>query len=281
MTYIPNAPRFYSPSAPLKAALSSLAGYDARTRAMEALKAPLAQAKTAQQDAQDAAAHLAATLASDLLTAEPADAQATIEAGTTEAARAAENVRTAEATVKLLEAAEQHLGTELDTIIQGGYNQLLRHLNGTLQDAYAESRQLGLHGIENAEDAITAGKTDEWRRMVELRTLVFRIRDAQGTIVGRLGTHDAIQKLKTFAALRNYAELWPAWLEVGRGSVWGRENLTPPWPTVNGDPEPVGLHAWILDHPEAEPWVPTDAELAATVKDAKAAALATHAEQDA
>lgn len=285
MTYIPSAPRFLNPSAPLKAALSSLNGYDQHTRAMEAIKAPLTAARTERQDAESTAALIAATLGDHLLTAPAADAAEEIETSSRQAAQAADAEFTAAARVKLLEATEQRIGAELDRIILSSRDKLLRHLDGTLKDAYRKSWALGLHGIHDAEAAINAGKADDWRTMLELRTIVFQIRDAQSLIAGRLGGHEHIQRVKTFGTLANYAELWPGWLEGANGQQWGRQDTTAPWPTTNGEADPAELHAWILENPQAEPWVPTEAELLAAVKEAtaeaRAAAHAAHVGQDA
>lgn len=282
MTFIPSAPRFHSPSAPLKAALSALNSYDAYTNAMEALKAPLGQARTELHDAQSTASLIAATLADRLLTVTAAEAAEEIETSAREASQAADTEFTASAKVKLLEAAEQQIGTELDRIIRGGYDKLLRHLNGALQDAYRRSWALGLRGIEDAEAAIAAGKADEWATMVNLRTTIFHIRDAQLRLVSQLGSHEAFQRVRTFGTLRNYGQLFPAWLEVQRGKQWGRQDLTAPWPTEqDGTPVPAELHAWILDNPEtAEPWIPTDTELMTAVKTAQAQAHAAFEAQE-
>lgn len=281
MTYIPSAPRFHNPTAPLRAALESLPGYAAHVSAVDGLKAPHAAAARAQQDAAATLATIAADLAETLLETPTEHAAAAIEASTTEAAAATEAARMAAAAVELIEAAEKQLGIELDNIIRSGYDRLLKHLNGTLQDAYAKSRQLGLHGIHDAEQAIEAGKADAWSAMLEHRTTVFHIRAAQSSIVGRLGSHETLQRLSTFGLLANYAELWPGWYGGQARDRWGREDTAAPWPTRNGNIDPAELHAWILDHPDAKPWVPTAAQLAAAVKEAEATARAAHAEQDA
>jgi hypothetical protein len=283
MTYIPSAPRFHSPTAPLQAALSSLPGYDAHVWAIEALKRPLADAIAARENAEYATAGIAEGLIGALM-AGPAGGEvaAVIEAGASAAAQEDEIARAAAAKVKVIEAAEKQLGIELDDIIRNGYDRLLKHLNGTLKDAYAKSRKLGLHGIHDAEQAIEAGKASEWSTMLELRTTVFHIRAAQSSIVGRLGSHETLQRVGTFGLLANYSELWPGWFESQAGARWGREDITPPWPTErDGSIDPAELHAWILDNPEAEPWVPTAAEQAAAVKAAEQAARAALTEQDA
>ena len=284
MTYIP-ANRFHSPSAPLRAALSSLSGYDDHTRAAEAIKAPLAKSRTELQEAQATAEQLADMLAIVLLSG-TTEAAEEIENSSSNAAQAADAEFAAAAKIKLLEAAEQRIGTELDQIISTGRDKILRHLNTALQDAYRKSRALELRGIHDAEDAISADKADEWAEMIKLRTTVFQIRDAQALIVGRLGSHEAVQQYKSFGLIRNYAELWPSWLEARSGAQWGRENIRAPWPTTAaGDIDPVEFHAWILANADAEPWVPTDAELLAAVKEAiaeaRAAAHAAHVGQDA
>jgi hypothetical protein len=282
MTYIPSAPRFHSPSAPLRAALASLPGYDSHTRAIEALKVPLAEANAAREAADSATAWLASGLTGALLgTTE--DAAAVIEASTNEADKAEDKARTAAAAVKLIEAAERQLGIELDDIIRSGYDRILKHLNGTLKDAYTKSRKLGLRGIHDAEQAIEAGKADAWSTMLELRTTIFHTRTAQSTIVGRLGSHETIQRLNTFGTLENYADLDPTFLQRRTSARWGNEQLTAPWPTMgDGQPDPVGMHAWILDNPAAQPWVPTEAQLTAAIKEAELAArAAAHVEQDA
>jgi hypothetical protein len=238
--------------------------------AIDRLKAPHAAAVREQQFAETALANIAGDLA-DALLGTPDDATAAIEANTTQAKAAAEVARTAGISVELINATEKQLGIDLDDIIRGGYDQLLKHLNGTLQDAYAKSRKLGLRGIHDAEQAIESGKADAWSTMLQLRTIVFHVRAAQSMIVERLGSHETLQRTNTFGLLRNYGELWPARFGGQARDRWGREDTAAPWPTTNGDVSPVDLHAWILDNPEAEPWVPTAAELSAAVKAARAA----------
>lgn len=283
MTYIPSAPRFLNPSAPLRAALASLPGYDAHVAAVNGLKALHAAAARAQQDAEASLAAIASGLAEALLLESPSgNVAATVETSTSEAADATDQARKAAAAVALMDAAEKLLGIELDNIIRTGKDRLLRHLNDTLQDAYAKSRKLGLRGIHDAEHAIEEGKADEWAEMLKHRTTVFQIRTAQSDIIGRLGSLENIQRLSTFGTLENYAELDPTFLQRRTSARWGNEQLTAPWPTMgDGQPDPVEMHAWILDNPDAQPWVPTEAELAAAVKAAEATARAAHAEQDA
>ncbi|WP_248760226.1 hypothetical protein [Pseudarthrobacter sp. SSS035] len=280
MTYIPSAPRFHSPSAPLRAALSALPGYDEHVAAVEALKAPHAAAVREQTFAKTALDNIAGDLA-DALLGTPDDAPAAIEASTTQATAAADAARTTATAVELIEATEKQLGIDLDDIIRSGYDRILKHLNGILQDDYAKSRKLGLRGIHDAEQAIEAGKADAWSAMLEIRANIFHVRAAQSSIVGRLGSHETVQRINTFGLLANYAELWPGWFESQAGARWGREDITPPWPTIRGDIDPAELHAWILDTPDAEPWVPTSAELTAAVKAAEQAAREDLAKQDA
>ncbi|MDI3211699.1 hypothetical protein [Arthrobacter sp. AL12] len=281
MTYIPSAPRFHSPSAPLRAALASLPGYDTHVNAVEGLKAPLVAAVRAQHEATATHAGIAAALAETMLDTPATETPGVIAASTSAAAAATDQARTAAAGIQIIEAAEKQLGIELDNIIRRGYDQLLSHLNGTLKDAYTQSRKLGLHGIHDAEQAIEAGKADEWSAMLKHRATIFHIRAAQTMLVERLGSHESLQRVGTFGLLANYAELWPGWYGGTARDRWAREDTAAPWPTRNGDTDPAALHAWILDHDDAEPWVPTAAQLTAAVKTAEAAARAAQAKQDA
>jgi hypothetical protein len=285
MTYSPSAPRFLNPNKPLQAALAALPGYDEHAAATAALQQPLREADAARERATEGVKLTGSVLAEILLKSTAAEAPALIEAQTTEAIKAEDELWAAKARFNLINRAEYEVGAGLDNIIRGGRDQVLRHLDRTLKDAYKKSRALGLQGIHDADEAITAGKADEWRAMLELRTIVFQVRDAQVNIISRLGSHDAFQRVRTFGTLENYAELWPGWLEGARGPQWGRQGTTPPWPTDKGEADPAELHAWILNNPQAEPWVPTEAQLLNAVKtaqtEARAAAHAAHVGQDA
>lgn len=269
--YIRQTPVFLNPTEPLRNALASLPGYDAHVNALDALKAPRAAATAAQQDANAKLANVTGSLADTLLKTPATKAAGVIESRTAEAAAATEAARKAAASVTLIDTVEERLGTGLDDIVRPAADHILAHLNGTVQDAYARSRELGLQGIADAEQAIAAGKAAEWAEMIALRTTIFHARAAQSTITGRLGSIESIQRLTTFGLLANYAELFPGWHERLVSAKYGNEDLMPPWPLMADGTsiDPIEMHQWILDNPEAEPWVPTTVELAHAIKTAE------------
>lgn len=278
-----SAPRFHRPSAPLAAALDSVPGYTAHVHALDALAPALTAATKAQAEAQAVLDGISASLAETLTSVAPDNAARAIEDHGAKADEAGAAANRAAAHVAFLTAAETKLGQELDSIINACSDRVLRHLNRTLQEAYEESWALGLEGIHDAEDAISAGKAEAWQKMIELRAVVYQCRTAQSDIIGRLGSLENMQHLSTFGTLRDYANVDPMFLRRRNSARWGTEHLNAPWPIQgkDGRVDPADMHAHILDHPDSKPWIPTERELAAAVKEALQEARAAMQKEEA
>jgi hypothetical protein len=75
-----------------------------------------------------------------------------------------------------------------------------------------------------------------------------------------VGTFRAVELVSIAGHVRRFAALWPDWRAVGTEGA-----LPPPWPADDQDDHmpPAATReglAWLVAHPEVEPWLPTTAE---------------------
>lgn len=260
----------------LAAALDALPGYEATVTARAALETATAAADTALSDARVDRDRLVERVAESMR-------DGSTPAGVPrDALKATTALAQAQATRDLLSEVSNRLSTERDQRLTTAPDTLLRHLHGQLRDVVTEARDLDLAGATDADEAIAAGVVAAWQGFLALRSHYFVIRDAQRTVVGRFVTdHTITAHLDTFGALRNYADLFPRWLDAVRRvpeRIVNGDAITyaPSWPT---DPAAFFLHA--VTHPDLDLWVPTARDLQDAYKGAHAAALrADAARQD-
>ena len=169
-----------------------------------------------------------------------------------------------------------------------------------LADLLAQARPAveALVGITEAEDAITAGRVEQWTTLRRLSSRYAELRTAQAVLVSeglfppddarrqRFGvvSSDARRLVDSFGTVRNFAAIFPEGLPQSTRSAGGSEPAIrngrivtsrvedtraapPPW--LTGDPAAALRY---LTGPDAQPWCPTIAESTAARDDAARAA---------
>lgn len=182
---------------------------------------------------------------------------------------------TAEAGLQVLDSVEQRLSDRLVAQVQDARDTMLCDLHRAVVDLIGEARRLQLADVKDADQAIADGRADEWAAMSRLRDRYKVLRHAQQSIVALDREGTARQYHGTFAWIRNYADLYPDWLAGGRDDGGIRYGVTAPWPD-----DEAGRFRWLVDTADAEPWVPTPAELEAVVTGARTAARIKQAENE-
>ncbi|WP_205874441.1 hypothetical protein [Mycobacterium camsae] len=144
---------------------------------------------------------------------------------------------------------------------------VLRAYHGKLVELLDNARELvdQLDGANNAETAIDKGVGPQWKQLSELARDYQQLRNAQESHVPQdivisarpstgTGEHPASDLF-----LRNLDDIWPHWrqpdLTPRTIRLDGRRDRTEPWPT-----EPVPQLIWLATS-QAEPWIPTIAQL--------------------
>lgn len=188
-----------------------------------------------------------------------------VSAGFAGQAREVESaVHAAGAVLAVLGEVEDVVAQDRDQVLDSAPATLLEHLDLQLTEALTEARSLGLGTVDGAQEAIDAGLVDAWQRFVGLSDVHDQIRSAQRLVAMHLvSDHNFTQLLDTFGAVRNFADLFPAWYDRQRmvtvvDSIGDAMLATPPWPEGDGL---SGLWRYAVEHSEAELWVPTPAEL--------------------
>lgn len=156
------------------------------------------------------------------------------------------------------------LVSERDTLLMDGLPTMCGALNDDLQRIYGEMREL-LPAPSTADQAIVEGTVAQFKTMTALRAEYFQIRAAQKHLLASgisRNDDEVFQHLSKgwpiIAHASGLGAVWPKlpeWHKYGREQVAGGQlvKLTPPWP----DPDSEAFLDWLLDHPEAGPWVPT------------------------
>lgn len=176
------------------------------------------------------------------------------------------------------------LVSERDTLLMDGLPTMCGALNDDLQRIYGEMRELR-PAPSTAEQAIAEGKVAQFKKMTALRAEYFQIRAAQKHLLASgisRNDDEVFQHLSKgwpiIAHASGLGAVWPKlpeWHKYGKEQVAGGRlvKLTPPWP----DPDSEAFLDWLLDHPEAGPWVPTH-EQATTLLNQIATAAPTYYE---
>lgn len=155
--------------------------------------------------------------------------------------------------------AESLVATKLDTIL-GALNGELTKL---LVEASKAAEQLG--GARTAAEAVAANAAPAWKKLTALADDYERLRAGQQTVtmglaLGYWQSHDGRESHASDNYLANLDEVFPDWRDPGRGSgrvvhVDGRVHRYEPWPI-----DPVERLVWLVTS-QAQPWIPTRAEL--------------------
>jgi len=181
-----------------------------------------------------------------------------------EARRAAEYLH---AEHQAFQDARADLRGRLDTALLAGVDHGLRALSSLLAELLDEARDLApIVADLDADHAIDRGYGDQWRRFGRLADRLGEIREAQARIMcanGRrpmVGTLPAVALMSIAGHVRRFGTLWPEWRAVGTDGA-----PPPPWPYDRLDDHlpPAATRAglaWLVAHPEADPWIPTTEE---------------------
>lgn len=139
-----------------------------------------------------------------------------------------------------------------------------RELNRLLDDVRAVSNELG--DIDTAAKAIAADAGPLWKQLAELADEYGDLRSAQ---LGRMPSQTKFETSPEFPGephasdlyLRNLDRIWPEWrrggsdnqrVDLSRTTTASRAE---PWPA-----DPSELMLWLV-RSNAQPWIPTDADL--------------------
>lgn len=156
-----------------------------------------------------------------------------------------------ESVPEMLEA----LADELRQVVNQG-SDLLAELNGDL----------------NPLAAIESGKTEAFRELAELHRQYLRLRSDADLILAKEDRLALRNDRALHRIMRGAARVWPTWRMVTTEHVPAGHSAPAgaPWPS---DIASLAFFGWLLSHAEeAEPWVPTAADLRAqTASDARLA----------
>ena len=157
------------------------------------------------------------------------------------------------------------------SIFTGKINWLLRGLGDDLTQLMAEIADVdrALDGAETAEQAITLGVTDPWKRLCDLADDYSTLRSAQDYLMISVAPRQYWASCRpilggsdtaNLAHIRNLDDVWPDWRQPGMRTqhinVEGGKPRSEPWPADSG-PE---LLLWLHRSP-AEPWLPSLTEI--------------------
>ncbi|MGI8433748.1 MAG: hypothetical protein ACR2LE_03285 [Nocardioidaceae bacterium] len=154
------------------------------------------------------------------------------------------------------------LAYERDNLVQNSLSTMCAALNDDLQRVYAELRPLMPYPA-SADAAIAQGKVAQYQNAAALRAEYSQIRAAQRLLLTGLATTDdaLFQHLsKGWPLVAHASSLGAIWPDLPEWHRYGKKldtngqpvRLTPPWP----DPDSEAFLDWLLEHPEAGPWVP-------------------------
>jgi len=175
---------------------------------------------------------------------------------------------------------------DMDVALSSGGDQLLRHLHRQLSDLLAEATEVArvLGSVRTAEQAIDADKVEPWQRLGDLRGGYAAIRNAQTAVFNRTSSQSLALRQRAVAFIQHPREVDQDFVARRAGQPvkiksddgWVTRNPRPvPWPDLS---QPEALD-WLVAHPEAGPWVPTERELTRAEEVIAAAARDFQAEQ--
>lgn len=240
---------------PADVARDSVPGFRAAEAAVATISAQLDANRRASLDP---APDLAAELVDALVAGEqiPADlGQRHIAAQNRGATLAAE-------TEVLNRAAAQAASRRDERLRQGVDRYAIPALRPLLAQVVDTARQVAddLADVHSADDAIRAGRAQQWQQLDAAARQYREIRAAQRGLYAAAGGEaivngqavDHRSLMGMVGDISNVGEVWPDWLAWHRDAEGGV-----PWP--EGDDR--AYLVWLATHPAAEPWVPTTAEL--------------------
>ncbi len=182
-----------------------------------------------------------------------------------QAAQAEAAFRGSRAVFEALELAGRELAASLNTMVRHqGADAVRRHLHGQLVDILAEVKDQAdtVRDVPDAETAIVLGKVEQWQACTSLLGRYSEVRAAQ-----RLFDQKCLNQLppnyEQASLIGNTLEVFPDWGYFAAGLLTpdadGGRRVIPeaPWPA-----HPQGFLLWLAES-DAQPWVPTAAELTA------------------
>ena len=173
------------------------------------------------------------------------------------------------------------LRAQQDETLRRAAARIVRALDEAAKVAVAELRKhpFTTERIRSAEQAIAAGKADEWAGYVELRSRYHEAYAAMAVLraVGLMEDDRAVAVSAVdviLTRIEHPEQVWHmyhAWRRFGTGHRF-RDGTTigrAPWPDPQAEPEP--FLDWLIGT-EVDPWVPTAEQIAARQRDAALAA---------
>lgn len=175
----------------------------------------------------------------------------------------------ARAAVQAADRVQSLIDDRLLVAIRAAATPVLDRLDEQLRDLIDHARALDVRGARNAEDAIARGSANAWGERAKARAVYSKIRTTQRYVMKEYAPNvDAMPDTHAFIA--NLNDVWPDWHAYAgpRGSSWidpvtgdTHHSPMPPWPTDDD-----GRFVWLLEHPEAQAWVPSPTRLAAALE---------------
>lgn len=152
-----------------------------------------------------------------------------------------------------------------DVRIEDGMDDMCSALNDELLRILGELADLR-EVPTSPEQAIVRGRAAEWQRAAALREEYRQVRDAHRLLLtyglAKMAVNDFADLTRLWPVIAHASALgtiWPNLTEWWKnyGQTWQPDGtsakFTPPWP----DPDSSTFIDWLLEHPEADPWVPT------------------------
>lgn len=155
-----------------------------------------------------------------------------------------------------------NLATAVTANVDGLYAALGQLMHTCMSSARAAHQAAG--HLTNGDAAINQGLTDEWKALGQARTHFVAIRRAQSTVYRHGEDLDRPMRLDMIAM--TFADPLTVWPDLPHFLRWtyrkdemgNRRTLEPPWPSLHSQHEE--MFDWLMDHPDAEVWVPTRPE---------------------